>query len=57
MDLERFQRELPARNHGWSMPAVRLCDGRQQEVLSRVRGMTTPNVLELLNLAMAARSG
>jgi hypothetical protein len=43
--------ELPGLYHDWGQPSVRPKSDRFAQVLARVPGMTTPSVLQLLNLA------
>jgi hypothetical protein len=52
MHVEHFLATLPSLYEGWGAPAVRPRDGRFAGVLSRVRGMTAPCVLQLLNHAV-----
>ena len=52
MDVQRFVRELTALYHDWGRPTVRPKDDRLDGVLHRVRGMSTVNVLRLLNSAV-----
>ena len=53
MDYEGFLQELPGLYHDWGTATVRPRSDRFQAVLQRVRGMTTANVLQLLNAAVA----
>ena len=52
MDIERFLAGLPGLYEGWGTPSVRPRDGRFSAVLSRVRSMTAPCMLQLLNHAV-----
>jgi protein O-GlcNAc transferase len=52
MDYQRFLKELPSFYADWGAETVQPKSDRFQQVLSRVRGMTTPNVLQLLNSAV-----
>lgn len=53
MDYQRFSDLLPGLFHDWGLTAARPRSDRFAAVLQRVRGMTSPGVLQLLNLALA----
>ena len=53
MNADRFLYSLPGQYVGWRTDAVRERDPRFADILQRVHGMTTGNVLALLNLAVA----
>ncbi len=53
MDLPRFTEGLPGLYEGWGGPNARPRGGQFAPLLARVRGMTTPSVLQLLNWAVA----
>jgi hypothetical protein len=57
MDYQRFGTELPGLYEDWGQPTVRPRSGRWDQVLHRVRGMTTPCVLQLLNAAVGCLEG
>jgi protein O-GlcNAc transferase len=52
MDIRRYTDRLPGCFHDWSTPSVRPVSQRYGEVLGRVRGLTTANILQTLNLAV-----
>jgi predicted O-methyltransferase YrrM len=54
MNYQHFMERLTNLYEGWGTPEVRPKSDRFQAVLARVRGMTSPNVLQLLNLAVEA---
>jgi protein O-GlcNAc transferase len=53
VDVSRFHQYLPAFYTDWERPTVRPQSNQFSGVLQRVRGMTTPCVLQLLNFAVA----
>jgi len=53
MDCARFLAQLPELYHDWGYPSIRPRSNRFTEVLGRVQGMTSLNVLQLLNSAVA----
>lgn len=53
MDYQRFKQQLPTLYHHWGDEAVQPKDSQFQAVLQRIQGMTTANVLQLLNVAVA----
>lgn len=53
MDYSRFLAELPAFYNNWGSDAVCPKSDRFQQVLNQIQGMTTPNVMQLLNAAVA----
>lgn len=53
MQWESFLGQLPSLYQEWGSSTVRPCSDRFQQVLRAVRGMTTVNVLQLLNHAVA----
>ena len=53
MKLQPFVQNLAACYQDWGLPTVRPRSDRYQGVLRAVQGMTTPNVLQLLNEAVA----
>jgi hypothetical protein len=57
MDHQRFAQHLPALYEGWGRPSARPRSGQFETVLARVRGMTSPGVLELLNFAVGCLEG
>ena len=52
MNYHHFLERLPNLYEHWGTPEVRPKSDRFQAVLARVRGMTSANVLQLLNLAV-----
>jgi protein O-GlcNAc transferase len=58
MNTERFAAGLPTLYEGWGGPLIRPRSARRfDDVLHRVRGMTSANVLQLLNWAVACLEG
>jgi hypothetical protein len=53
VDYSRFLEQLPSLYQGWGQPAVRPVSSRFDGLLSRVKGMTSPGVLQLLNSAVS----
>jgi hypothetical protein len=53
MDYNQFLANLPALSNGWGRESVRPKAARFQQVLHHVPGMTSANVLQLLNAAVA----
>jgi hypothetical protein len=53
VDYKRFLERLPSLYQDWGQTSARPQSSRFQEVLVRVRGMTSPGVLQLLNSAVA----
>jgi hypothetical protein len=53
MEYVKFLRELPSFYEDWAQETVRPRSPRYEQVLQQVRGMTSANVLQLLNLAVA----
>ncbi|GAB4382515.1 MAG: hypothetical protein Kow00121_42900 [Elainellaceae cyanobacterium] len=53
MDYRRFLEDLPALYNDWDSDAIHPKSDRFQRVLKQVKGMTTPNVMQLLNFAVA----
>ncbi|WP_421659442.1 tetratricopeptide repeat protein [Leptothermofonsia sp. ETS-13] len=53
MDYKRFITELPSLYHNWGSELVSPKSEQFQAALSQVEGMTTPNVTQLLNFAVA----
>ncbi len=52
MDYQRFIRQLPELYHNWGQPSVRPKSEVFGAVLEQVQGMTTANVMQLLNFAV-----
>ncbi|MBI3409193.1 MAG: class I SAM-dependent methyltransferase [Planctomycetes bacterium] len=52
MDYAKFVQDLPTLYEDWGKPSVRPKSPRLAGILSQVRGMTSVNVLELLNCAV-----
>lgn len=53
MDYQRFMQQLPNLYHHWGNEAVQPKLKHFQTVLQQIQGMTTVNVLQLLNFAVA----
>src|SRR5438094_540661 len=53
MHYRRFAEQLPNLYHDWGLSTIQPKSDRFQKVLRHVRGMTTINVLQLLNFAVA----
>jgi hypothetical protein len=53
MNYERFFERLPGLYEGWGTPAAHPRSTQFQQVLRRVRGMTSAGVLQLLNWAVS----
>jgi protein O-GlcNAc transferase len=53
MKVQPFVQNLPACYQDWGLPTVRPRSDRYHGVMRAVQGMTTPNVLQLLNEAVA----
>lgn len=53
MHYQRFLEQLPQFFHDWGFPSIRSRSPIFAHVLQRVRGMTSANVLQLLNWAVA----
>lgn len=52
MDYQRFIEQLPNLYDNWGQESVRPKSDQFQQVLEQVRGMTTANVMQLLNFAV-----
>jgi hypothetical protein len=52
MNLQTFLAQMPGCYDGWGRPGARPRSPAFQQVLERVRGLTAPGVLQLLNLAV-----
>lgn len=52
MDFQRFIQQLPNLYDNWNLPFVRPKSQRFEQVLQQVEGMTTANIMQLLNLAV-----
>ncbi len=52
MDYPKFIAQLPALYESWGQESIRPKSGKFQAVLDQITGMTTPNVLQLLNFAV-----
>lgn len=52
MDYQRFIEQLPSLYENWGQESVRPKSNRFQQVLDQVQGMTTANVMQLLNFAV-----
>lgn len=52
MDYQRFIEQLPSLYENWGQVTIRPKSARFQPVLERVQGMTTANVMQLLNFAV-----
>jgi hypothetical protein len=57
MNYEHFLERLPALYDGWGGPGPRPRSPHFGHLLTRVRGLTSPGVLQLLNLAVACLEG
>lgn len=53
MDYQTFIKQLPSLYHHWGQASVQPKSDRFQAVLQQIEGMTTVNVLQLLNFAVA----
>ncbi|MDX2230226.1 MAG: tetratricopeptide repeat protein [Leptolyngbyaceae cyanobacterium bins.349] len=53
MDYQRFLHQLPDCYENWQQEAIRPKSAKFQQVRDRVQGMTTANVMQLLNWALA----
>lgn len=53
MDYQRFLQELPDRYEDWQQDTLHPKDAKFQQARDRVQGMTTANVMQLLNWAVA----
>jgi protein O-GlcNAc transferase len=53
MDYGQFLKHLPARYDNWGQVSVHPRSARFQHILQHVRGMTSANLLQLLNAAVA----
>lgn len=53
MDYQRFLAQLPTLYENWGQDSVRPKSDKFQQALDRVQGMTTPNVMQLLNFAVS----
>lgn len=53
MDYQRFLTQLPTLYNHWDSDAVQPKTARFRQVLNQIQGMTTPNVMQLLNFAVA----
>jgi predicted O-linked N-acetylglucosamine transferase (SPINDLY family) len=52
MDYQKFIQKLPDLYYGWGQQSVRPKSNQFQQVLEQVQGVTTANVLQLLNFAV-----
>lgn len=52
MDFQRFIEQLPNLYNNWSLPSVQPKSQRFGQVLEQVEGMTTANIMQLLNFAV-----
>jgi predicted O-linked N-acetylglucosamine transferase (SPINDLY family) len=52
MDFQRFIEQLPNLYDNWSLPSVQPKSQRFGQVLEQVEGMTTANIMQLLNFAV-----
>ncbi|HIK10780.1 MAG TPA: tetratricopeptide repeat protein [Oscillatoriaceae cyanobacterium M33_DOE_052] len=52
MDYNRFFQEIPHRYENWGQESVKPKNPKFQEILAQWGGMTTANVMQLLNLAV-----
>ncbi|MEG4068174.1 tetratricopeptide repeat protein [Microcoleus sp. Pol11C2] len=52
MDVQKFINHLPSYYNNWNLPSVQPKSLRFREILEQVEGMTTPNIMQLLNLAV-----
>jgi protein O-GlcNAc transferase len=57
MDYQRFVQSLPSLYIDWGQRSVRPRSDQFRRLLTHVRGMTTDNVLQLLNFAVAGLEG
>ena len=53
MDYQRFIEQLPTLYENWNQDSVRPKSQQFQQVLGQVQGMTTANIMQLLNFAVA----
>lgn len=53
MDYQRFFEQLPSLYEDWGKESIRPKSNRFQSALSQIQGMTTPNIMQLLNFAVA----
>ncbi|WP_445248394.1 O-linked N-acetylglucosamine transferase family protein [Microcoleus sp. OTE_8_concoct_300] len=52
MDIQKFINHLPNYYNNWNLPSVQPKSLRFREILEQVEGMTTPNIMQLLNFAV-----
>ena len=52
MDVQKFINHLPNYYNNWNLPSVQPKSLRFREILEQVEGMTTPNIMQLLNFAV-----
>ena len=52
MDYQKFSETLPDLYYDWGQKSVRPKSNQFQQVLEQVQGMTTANVMQLLNFAV-----
>jgi protein O-GlcNAc transferase len=52
MDFQRFIEQLPNLYNNWGLPSVQPKSQRFGQVLEQVEGMTTANIMQLLNFAV-----
>lgn len=52
MDYQEFIKVIPDYFENWGQDNVRLKNNRFQNILGNIRGMTTVNVMQILNLAL-----
>ncbi len=53
MDYLKFIEMLPQQYENWGQDSVKPCSDKFQEVLDRVQGTTTANLMQLINLAVS----
>ncbi len=53
MDYQRFLEQLPSLYEDWGKESIHPKSSRFQSALSQVQGMTTANIMQLLNFAVA----
>ncbi len=53
MDYRKFIEMLPTQYENWGESSVQPCSNKFQQVLDRVQGTTTANLMQLINLAVS----
>lgn len=53
MDYQRFIEQLPGLYDNWGLPSVQPKSRQFRDMFCQVQGMTTPNITQLLNFALA----